>query len=166
MVPEVDRVWQASGINLCMTHGDARKLGKTTIVLISCASKKLPHKARAEDLYISPLFKLSLRYARSLDPDAIFILSAKHGLVGLEQELDCYNCTLNEMSTRRVKQWGDRVLGQLRGVADLDHDRIVFLAGERYRKHLLPHVRHPEVPLRGLGIGKQMKFLKERLPDE
>ena len=166
MVSDVDRAWQASGINSCMAHDDAGKPEKRTIVLLSCASKKLPHKTRAKDPYISPLFKLSLRYARSLDPDAIFILSAKHGLVGLEQELDCYSCTLNEMSARSVKQWGDRVLGQLRGVVDLDNDRIVFLAGERYRKHLLPHVRHPEVPLRGLSIGKQMKFLKERIRDE
>ncbi len=38
----------------------------------------------------------------------------------------------------------------------------MFLAGKRYRKHLLPHVSHPEIPLRGLGIGEQMRFLKER----
>ena len=49
------------------------------IVLISCASKKLNHKAKAGDLYISQLFKSGLRYAKSLNPDKIFILSAKYG---------------------------------------------------------------------------------------
>jgi Family of unknown function (DUF6884) len=34
-----------------------------TVVLISCAYKKTLHKTKVEELYISPLFKLSLRYA-------------------------------------------------------------------------------------------------------
>jgi len=35
-----------------------------TIVLISCVSKKLNHQTSARDLYISPLFRLSLAYAQ------------------------------------------------------------------------------------------------------
>jgi hypothetical protein len=131
-----------------------------TIVLISCASKKLPFRMKAKDLYTSPLFKLSLRYARSSESDAIFVLSAKHGLVDLEQELEPYDLTLNEMPAEKVKEWAGSVLDQLRSVADLESDRVVFLAGEKYRKHLLPYVSHLEVPMRGLSIGKQIKFLK------
>jgi len=137
-----------------------------TIVLISCASTKLPYRVKAKDLYTSPLFKLSLRYARSLEPDAIFVLSAKHGLVDLEQELEPYDLTLNEMPGEKGEEWAGLVLDRLRSVADLGSDRVVFLAGERYRKHLLPYVSHPEDPMRGLGIGKQMKFLKVRTDHE
>jgi len=50
------------------------------IVLISCVKRKLPHRVPAKDLYISQLFKLSFAYAQRLRPDAIYILSAKHGL--------------------------------------------------------------------------------------
>ena len=32
----------------------------STVVLISCSKKKLPRRAKAKDLYIGPLFKLSL----------------------------------------------------------------------------------------------------------
>ena len=49
-----------------------------TIVLISCVSKKKAQKAKAEELYESPLFVKSLAYAKSLKPDSIYILSAKH----------------------------------------------------------------------------------------
>ncbi len=45
------------------------------IVLISCASKKLAYKSKAEDLYISTLFRLSLAYAEKLKPDKIFIFN-------------------------------------------------------------------------------------------
>ena len=58
------------------------------IVLISCASKKAPFKAKAEALYVSPLFVLNLRYAKSLKPDSIFILSAKYGLLDLDKEIE------------------------------------------------------------------------------
>lgn len=57
-------------------------------VLISCVSKKQKYRAKAQDLYISPLFKLNLEYAQELKPDAIFILSAKHGLLHLDTEID------------------------------------------------------------------------------
>ncbi len=134
-----------------------------TVVLISCVKKKVPYRAEAKDLYASPFFKLNLRYARSLNPDDIFVLSAQHYLVGLEEELEPYERTLNRMPSERVKQWADSVLVQLSKVADLQNDRFVFLAGERYRKHLIPHLTNHEIPLRGLGIGKQMKFLKENL---
>lgn len=50
------------------------------IVLISCVSKKLDHKAKAKDLYTSPLFKYNLKYAEKIGADKIFILSAKYSL--------------------------------------------------------------------------------------
>ena len=59
-----------------------------TIVLISCVSKKLAHAARARDIYVSPLFRLNLAYAESLKPDAIYVLSAKHGLLALEDQIE------------------------------------------------------------------------------
>jgi hypothetical protein len=137
-----------------------------TLVLISCAGKKLPYRAKAKDLYASPLFKLSLRYAYSLEPDAIFVLSAKHGLIDLEEELEPYDLTLNDMPANDVRRWASRVLDRLRSVADLGTDQLVFLAGERYRRYLLPSISHYEVPLAGLGIGEQLRFLKESIRDE
>ena len=134
-----------------------------TIVLVSCSKQKSPRRARAKDLYLGPLFKLSLRYARSLDPDAVYVLSAKHGLVGLEEELEPYDLTLNGMRSGNVKRWAEYVLRRLSVVSDLRKDRFVLLAGETYRKHLMPHISDCKVPIRGLGIGRQMRFLKENV---
>ncbi len=46
-------------------------------------------------------------------------------------------------------------------VADPKTDEFVFLAGERYRKYLLPLLKNVSVPLQGMGIGKQLAFYKE-----
>ncbi len=132
------------------------------IILLSCVSKKLSHKARAKDLYISPLFKLSLQYAHSLKPDKIFILSAKYGLINLDEEILPYNETLNSKTKQEKKQWASKVLTKLKQQADLKNDDIIFLAGENYRKHLLPHITNYKIPLKGLGIGKQLQFLKQK----
>ena len=130
------------------------------VVLISCVSKKLPHKAPAGELYTSDLFKKNFAYAKRLKPDAIYILSAKYGLLGLDEEVETYNQTLNTMSAREVEAWAKKVLMQLGVVSDIKKDKFVFLAGERYRKYLVPHMVHTGVPMRGLGIGKQLQFLK------
>ena len=130
------------------------------VVLISCVSKKLPHKAKARDLYVSTLFKLGLKYAESQHPDKIFILSAEHGLVDLEKEIEPYNKTLNTMSAKEVSIWAEQVLKQLQVVADLKSDKFIFLAGERYRKHLLLYLSNYSIPLKGLGIGRQLQWLK------
>lgn len=82
------------------------------IVLISCVSQKLSQRAKAKDLYVSTLFKLNVRYAKKLKPDDIFILSAKYGLLPLEQEIEPYEQTLNNMPAHEVKQWASQVLAQ------------------------------------------------------
>jgi hypothetical protein len=130
------------------------------IVLISCVSKKLSRDARARELYVSPLFTFGLAYAESLKPDAIYVLSAKYGLVALDQILRPYNETLNTQKDVAIREWATRVLAQLASKADVRNDEFIFLAGERYRRHLIPSLRHVQIPLQGLGLGKQLQFLK------
>lgn len=136
------------------------------IILISCVSKKLPHKARAEDLYISTLFKYSLRYGKSLHPDKIFILSAEHGLLDLNKVIEPYNKTLNTMPSGYIKKWSDEVIERMNKVTDLEKDKFVFLAGEKYYKYLLPHIRNYEEPLKGLSFGFRLKYLKNKVKNE
>jgi hypothetical protein len=133
------------------------------IVLISCVSKKQPFKTKAEHLYISPLFKLNLQYARSLKPDRIFILSAKHGLLSLDNEIEPYDETLNTKSTREIKQWANKVVEDLRSLIDIGSDEVIFLAGEKYRKYIIPHLKNYRIPLQGLSIGRQLQYLSHEL---
>ena len=136
------------------------------VILISCASKKKDSKDKAKDLYTSPLFRLNLKYAKSLRPDKIFILSAKYGLMDLEQEIEPYNKTLNLMSSEEIKEWADKIIKQLKEVIDLKKDEVIFLAGENYRKYLIPHIHNYKIPLKGLGIGRQLKYLKEKISNK
>ncbi len=133
------------------------------IILISCASKKINKKTKAQDLYISALFQKNLQYAKSLNPDKIFILSAKYGLLKLDKEVEPYDKTLNRMRSCEIKEWANSVLSQLQKVVDLNKDEFVFLAGNNYRKFLLPSINNYKIPMLGLSIGKQLKWLKEKI---
>jgi len=131
------------------------------------SSKKHATRAKSAELYISTLFELNLQYARKLKPGAIFILSAKHGLLALNNdEIEPYDVTLNKMGANARKAWANKVIEQLQVHADLQHDHFIILAGERYRQYLLPHLASYEVPLKGLPIGKQLQYLKKQVHNE
>ncbi len=129
------------------------------IVLISCVSQKLNHQAKAKDLYVSALFRKSLKYAFTLNPDKIFILSAKYHLLSLDQVVEPYDLTLRQMRLNEVKAWANIVIKELRKEVSLDSDEVIFLAGEKYRRFLIPEIKSYKVPMEGLGIGKQLRFL-------
>ena len=134
------------------------------IVLISCVKRKLTHPAKAKDMYISNLFKKLFAYAQLLNPDLMFILSAKYGLLKLDEVIEPYELTLNNMRIKDRKEWSNNVLKKLKKHTDLENDNFVFLAGERYREFILPYIKHYEIPLQGLGFGPQLSWLKKRLP--
>lgn len=110
---------------------------------------------------MSTLFKLNLKYANSLSPSEIYVLSAKHGLLELEREIEPYEQTLNNMRAAEIKEWANNVLQQLSSVVSLEEAEFIFLAGDKYRKYLLPHIKNAVIPLKGLRIGEQLQRLKE-----
>jgi len=146
------------------------------IVLISCVSKKGNKKTKARDLYKGPLFTNSLAYAEKLNPDNIFIISAKYGLVELNREIEPYDVTLSYvppskrmnkpnlivLTKAKANNWGLQVLKQLKQVADLDRDEFIILAGQSYIKPIQNGLTNILEPLKGLKQGERVKFLKEQ----
>lgn len=82
------------------------------IVLIPCSKckQKIDRKVKvkAEDLYISSLFKKGKRYAKLRNPDAIYILSDKYHLLKLEDEIKFYDISIKEMSSKEKTIWGKK----------------------------------------------------------
>ena len=148
------------------------------IVLISCVSKKGKSKAKAKDLYQSALFKLSLSYAQSLNPDKIFILSALHYLLDPETEIEPYDVTLSNvpknkrkpglkvLTSSEKKKKKKKVIQQLSKKSDLKNDRYIILAGQQYLKPIIKHIKHIEQPLAGLRQGERLAFLKKHSNNE
>jgi cytoplasmic iron level regulating protein YaaA (DUF328/UPF0246 family) len=132
-------------------------------ILVSCCSKKANKKSFACDLYISDLFIKSMAYAKSMKPNKIFILSAKYGLLELDDEIFPYDETLKKKNENEKRIWAKNVLNKLSETTDLESDEFIFLAGKEYRKYLLPKIKNYKIPLFRLLIGKQLQWLKENI---
>ena len=133
------------------------------IVLISCVSKKQSTRNKTRDMYISPLFKKNLVYAKTLNPDLIYVLSAKYGLLSLDEYINPYNETLNKMGIERIKIWSKKIINTLKKAHDLERDCFIFLAGLNYRKFLVPKLKNYKIPMEGLTIGQQLKWLNNKI---
>jgi hypothetical protein len=144
----------------------SRQSSGSTVYLVSCVSQKREQACAARDLYVSALFRKARHFAEA-SGCPWFILSAEHGLVAPDQVIAPYERTLNRMGISDRRTWGDRVAAQLvEAVPDLS--RVVFLAGQRYREFLVPHLDRRgvevSVPMKGLGIGKQLSWLGRNSP--
>jgi hypothetical protein len=128
------------------------------IALISCCKQKLDRPAPAQELYTSSLFKAQLAYSRLITND-IYILSARHGLVFLSEEIEPYNFTLNNLSIEARRGWAGYVVSELGKIYNLERHRFVILAGAKYREFITPHMTNYDVPLEGLGLGEQLQKL-------
>lgn len=112
----------------------------------------------------SDLFRKAYAFAVK-NYNFVAILSAKYGLVFLRDKIEPYDLTLNDMSTRQRKEWTENVFNQMKTKLQLrEFDKVFFHAGKKYREYLIPKLREIgircEVPLKGLGIGKQKAWYK------
>jgi hypothetical protein len=137
------------------------------IYLVSCVSKKSQTAAPARELYVSPWFRAARRYVEA-SGDPWFILSAKHGLISPAQAIAPYDETLNKMTIGERRAWAARVMAQMDEIVPASRAVVVF-GGIRYREFLMEHLERRasvEVPMKGLGIGKQLQWLNQHTAHE
>ncbi|EIT85517.1 hypothetical protein A374_09778 [Fictibacillus macauensis ZFHKF-1] len=138
---------------------------KRKIGLLATARKKLGHSAAAIDLYISPLFVKSVHYAKQTY-DAFYFYSAKEGLVTVDEQIEPYNVSIKNFSSREKRQWAHEVVQQLLTHEQPSGCHIYLHGGMVYREHLQPALQAAgytfEVPLEGYSIGNQLKWYDEQ----
>lgn len=132
------------------------------IALIGCTSKKQDYPCKAIEMYTkSNYFNLKLDYCKKINVDNIFILSAKYGLLEPETIIEPYDLHLGKTSKDYRIKWSQNVLNDLKEKTNLENDEFIILAGNDYMKYLIEHIPNNYNPVKGLGIGKQLKFFKE-----
>lgn len=104
-----------------------------TVGLVSCGSRKRSLPSKGRDLYLGPLFRLTvLLFEQKGIPWRI--LSAKYGVVGPDQEVHPYDLTLRDLSKSERGIWARRCR------RDLDEEfpkaRFLVSAGKEYLRAL------------------------------
>jgi len=131
-------------------------------VLVSCVGKKTATVTMASDLYRSTWFLLAKKYCLA-HRYRWFILSARYGLLDINTVIEPYNLTLKDCNKRYQQAWSQRVFFDIKEKITIDTTLVIF-AGVRYRRFLYPSLLRygydVEIPMQGLGIGKQLQWLK------
>ena len=137
------------------------------IILIACSAGKKDTHDKAKDMYTSPLFRKSWKYAQKLGYDKIFILSDKYYLLAPEDEIDTYDKSLKNCKSRERKEWTKTVLEKLTLTkSNLKNDKFIILAGKVHYEHLIGKdgIQNYSIPWKGVGgIGCILKFLNEQI---
>jgi hypothetical protein len=114
-------------------------------------------------MYTSDLFKKSLEYAKSLKPNKIYILSAKYGVLELDEIISPYEQTLNAMTEKERKIWAYKVVKQCEEKGVDFTEKAVFLCGKNYRKYVMQKFKSSSAPLSKMGIGQQLQYYKNNI---
>ena len=124
----------------------------TTMHLVGCTASKRNDKSKAKNLYDeSAIFR---KRKRVLPPNASWrILSAEHGLVHPETQLNPYNTHIKDVET---DMWGQSVVDKLPEWIE----KVVILASDSYASPIKNRFNGEiETPLSGLRPGEQMQKL-------
>lgn len=114
------------------------------IILLSCTKEKLDYKSKVKDLYSpSPNFSDLLSKSQSLNPNKILVISAKHHVLELEEEIEPYDLNLANLSYSDKIKWGEEVAKQLKEKnLDLENDLFFLILDPNYRSLIEPYLKH------------------------
>jgi hypothetical protein len=130
------------------------------IGLVACCKKKLSLPSKAEDLYISPLFRHASLYCKQ-QYKGWFILSAKHGLLFPDEFIEPYDINMRNKTKLERQEWGQKIFEQLKAMS-LQLELFCIHAGRLYCEPLQPFIAF-QLPMRGMGIGQQLAWYSSRL---
>lgn len=131
------------------------------IAFIACSKTKNNSPCTAEKMYQGELFKKSLKYCKN-NYDIVFILSAKYGLLELNDFIEPYEETLNNKTEQEKKQWAEIIKTQMKE-KNIFSSEVDILAGKNYYKYL----NYNNIPLADKkGIGYQLQWLSEQLKNQ
>lgn len=134
-----------------------------TIGFVACSKTKSLYKRPAAALYTSALFRKSLLAAIDR-AEKVYILSAKHGLLGCNDVIEPYDVTLKTMKQAARMAWGERTGKQFDAVMRA-RDTAVLFCGEEYCAPLSSNLERLKVrvesPLGVLSLGMRLRVLAE-----
>jgi len=130
-------------------------------ILIQCTKSKRDEAATASNLYDESTYYCKMRDYANTTGHPWFILSAKHGLLDPETQIEPYNeFGLTERQAETIAE----------ELADAGFDTVEVIAGKKYTNPLTPELEAEGIEViekcRGLSIGERMQRLDELIAGE
>lgn len=100
------------------------------VCLIGCSRKKTARKISARDLYVSDRFRAALSLAERYC-DHTFVVSAKHGLLKLDETIPPYDVSIDHLGESSIHAWASSVVDQLEDAVP-NGGQLLLLMENRY----------------------------------
>ena len=150
-----------------MAH-DMTPRRKRRVCLVAGSASKLGRAAAAEEIYTGAVFRASLAWARMQQFDDLAVLSARHHVVELAQEVPPGEESMHRMTPQERRGWAATVFAAIDDRWNLRGDDVdlVLLAGAPYSEELSLRIQvvAPRTriirPLAGLGAAQQKAWLR------
>lgn len=142
------------------------------LLILSCSATKADHPARAIDLYDGPSFRTLRAWIREAKREelaelSVWILSAEHGLIPFDQELEPYDRLMTNDRAEELRPAVTAKLAEL--VQELKPSEVFMFLGQKYSGAVAPTTWSGDVPLdraQGKGIGYKLGALRSWLQKE
>lgn len=109
------------------------------IIFVACSKSKLHYPCEARKIYTaSTIFNKRMTYARK-QTDKIYILSAKYGLLKLDDWVEPYECYLGSQGSAYKFDWTQKVLKQMKEAGIDFNEEVYFATGAEYWNQLIKH---------------------------
>jgi len=118
------------------------------IALISCCKRKKSSRCLVKDMYVSESFFCNLELAENIGVSEKYVISAKHGLLEMEEEIEPYDLHIGELSKKECIKWKNGVLNRLREMHDLNETKFFIFADEDYSALIAFSLPYCEVVLK------------------
>jgi hypothetical protein len=139
-----------------------------SIGLVGCSGSKLKEPAPVRQLYTSQLFRSALALAERRH-DVVYVISAKHELVAIDQVVAPYDLTMADVAKEWRAVWGVRVWGSIQSRHPRADHHIFIYAGKDYARPIRRAAFHRATfyePLARMQVGQRLKWLREQLDGE
>ncbi|MGB8779903.1 MAG: tRNA-guanine transglycosylase DpdA [Candidatus Bathyarchaeia archaeon] len=148
------------------TELSSLKKGDNVLVVTECSKRKLGYRINvrttAQEMYQGRLFKCVRRYCQAMGFNYV-IISAKYGLLLPNDIIGGYEKILsNEQDVLDIQPAVEKKLGELLK----EHDKIVVIAGEKYRKALHNLWDDRFTIIRSKGYGDLCNIIEKATPPE
>jgi cytoplasmic iron level regulating protein YaaA (DUF328/UPF0246 family) len=110
------------------------------VVIIAGTKRQRGYPCKARNMYDkSRLFKKSLAYAQKISRE-IFVISAKHGIVHLDDVITPYETTMETKTEMELFDWRKYIIGQFRRLFDIENTEFILLTEENYFETFIRHL--------------------------
>lgn len=143
-------------------------MSAVSIALVACSGPKRKVAAPARHFYTSQLFRSTLELAARRH-DVVYVISAKHELVTLDQEIAPYDLKLASLAKEWRVIWGLRVWGTIQALHPHVDRQVFIYAGKDYAQPIRRAGCHRATfhePLAKMQIGQRLQWLRIQLHAE